>query len=227
VAKAVVSLSDARERAIQRLSDHFAADGFDLDEFERRVDLVHRAQAPAEIEKIIADLPALADEAVPASKALVPLQPTDEKQTVVAIMGGASRKGGWVHARRIRVVTVMGGAEIDLREVALPPGVTELKIFSFMGGAEVIVPPDLAVQMDGFSFMGGFEQMQRAPVAPEPDAPLLRISGMVMMGGVAVTTRLPGESERDARRREKAERKAQKLAGRSAQKQLEAPRDDE
>jgi len=226
VAKAIVSLSETRDRAIQRLSDYYAADGFELDEFERRVDLVHRAQVPAEIEKLLADLPSVADEPIPASRALVPAQSSSDKQTVVAIMGGASRRGGWVNARRIRVVTIMGGAEIDLREVALPAGVTELRIYALMGGAEVIVPPDLAVQMDGISLMGGFEQMHRSPASPDPGAPLLKITGMVMMGGVAVTTRLPGEGEREARKREKAERKAARLAAKSA-RQLEAPRDDD
>ena len=39
----------------------------------------------------------------------------------------------------------------------------------------------------------------------DPDRPVLRITGMVIMGGVSVETRLPGESSRDARKREKRE----------------------
>ena len=214
VSKAVVSVAAARERAIARLSDHYAADGFDVDEFERRVDLVHQAKTPAELEPILADLPAEVSAPIPAKRALAPIRPLEESQSVVAIIGGAVKRGGWLHARKVRVVTVLGGAEIDLRDVALPSGVTELRIFALMGGVEVIVPPDLTVHMDGGGLMGGFDQMHRTPASQAEDAPILKITGFVCMGGVSVSSRLPGEGRGDARRREKAERKAARLQAR-------------
>jgi hypothetical protein len=101
----------------------------------------------------------------------------------------------------------MGGAVLDFREARLPPGTTEVTVFALMGGAQIIVPPGLAVEMDGSAFMGGFEHMERAPAEADPERPVLRVSGFVLMGGVAVETRLPGEGERDARRRRRRERK--------------------
>ena len=41
--------------------------------------------------------------------------------------------------RRLRVVAIMGGVELDLREAELPPGVTEIRAFIFMGGLTVRV----------------------------------------------------------------------------------------
>ena len=58
----------------------------------------------------------------------------------------------------------------------------------------------------------------RFTIPPDPDAPLLRIHGLTMMGGVDITMRLPGESERGARRRQRhelrEERRAQRLLDR-------------
>ena len=43
---------------------------------------------------------------------------------------------------------------------------------------------------------------------PAADGPVVRISGLVCMGGVDVVERLPGESAREARKRLKTEKKA-------------------
>ena len=217
---AVVSVREARERAIARLSDAFAVDDLDLEEFERRIGLAHRAESLAELEPLLADLPAPA-----AVAALVPTSATTavtvrqagtgrRSQTMVNIMSGTVRRGRWSAPQTMRIISVMGGCQLDFREAELSPGETHLFVFSLMGGCEIIVPPGLAVDMDGISIMGGFEHLERAPLHRDPDAPYLRVSGVVVMGGVNVTTRLVGESERDARRREKAERKALRQADR-------------
>jgi hypothetical protein len=210
---AVVSLREARERAIARLSDAFAADDLDLEEFERRISLAHRAESPAALEPLLADLVAASPSAPPspASSTALTVRPAGtgrRHQTLVAILGGTTRRGRWSAPQHIRLVAVMGGAELDFREADLAPGETHVSIFSLMGGCEIIVPPGLSVDMDGIAIMGGFEHLERSSPQRDPDAPYLRVSGFVAMGGVQITTRLVGETERDARRREKGERKA-------------------
>ena len=219
-ASAVVSVREARERTISRLTDAFSVDDLELDEFERRINLAHRAESLKELEPLVADLPA-----APANTALVATKPTSavvvrqagtgrRSQTMVNIVSGTERKGRWSVPQSIRCINIMGGSHLDFREAELSPGETHLYVFCLMGGCEVIVPPGLAVDMDGISILGGFEHMERAPAQREADAPYLRITGFVAMGGVQVTTRLVGETERDARRREKAERKVLRDADR-------------
>ena len=48
---------ETRERVIARLSDHFAHDALDVDEFERRVTVAQTSDNPADIEALLADLP--------------------------------------------------------------------------------------------------------------------------------------------------------------------------
>ena len=88
-----------------------------------------------------------------------------------------------------------------------------------MGGINIVVPPGLAVQMHGSAIMGGFADVNRSPAYPDPDAPLLRIHGLTMMGGVNIEMRLPGESERGARRRYKRELKEERRAQRLLDRQ--------
>jgi hypothetical protein len=228
----LVALRDRREQVIAQLSDAFAKDTLDLEEFERRLTLAQRAESPAELDPLVEDL-----EPAPTqpTTALVPTRTAEvgrvrDQQTVVAILGGAIRKGTWIPARTLRVVTMMGGAELDFRDATFAPGVTEVHVFAVMGGVNVIVPPNLAVEMDGSAIMGGFDQADRAPVELDPERPLLRITGFAMMGGVHIETRLPGESEGDARRRRRLERKERRRALRGERRDqrrlLPEPRDD-
>lgn len=212
----MVALRDVRERAIQQLSDAFARDLLELDEFERRLTIAHRAEAPAELEPLTADLPAPAS-----ASALVPIARAPgavrDRQTLVAVMGGSQRSGRWTPPRKLRVLALMGGTTLDFREATLAPGVSEVYVVAMMGGAQIIVPPQLAVEMNGIAIMGGFEHTERAPTEPDPDRPLLRVHGLVCMGGVNIETRLPGETAGDARRRRRRERKALRSAAKLRQ----------
>jgi hypothetical protein len=87
-----------------------------------------------------------------------------------------------------------------------------------MGNLEIIVPPTLATDVDVSSFMASVEARHRAPAEPDPQRPLLRVTGSVLMGNVEVRTRLPGESQWGARRRERRERRAERKALRKAER---------
>jgi uncharacterized protein YfaQ (DUF2300 family) len=207
MANEVVSLRDERERTIAALSDFFAQGELDLGEFERRLTLAHRATSTAELAELLADAPEHKVEAVSAqaTHAVVKVSGVRPKQWVVAFLGGARRGGTWTCARKLRVVAMMGGVELDFRDARLGPGVTEVWIVAMMGGVQIVVPPGLAVDAEGFGLMGGFDAIDRTPSVPDPERPLLRIRGFALMGGVEVKTRLLG-GFRTARRLEREER---------------------
>jgi DUF1707 SHOCT-like domain len=213
------TLAEKREKTIQLLIDSFASDRLPVEDFEARLDLAHRAMDLSSLEKLTSDLPAVATPQPPAQAAPAPSRvpaprpasalPEEirEHQFMVAIMGGHERRGPWTPARKCTVLTLMGGAELDYREARLGPGVTEVQIFAMMGGVEIIVPPGVVVESEGFAFMGGFGHGPGRTDTTPPDAPILRVTGVAIMGGVDIHTRLSGESAGDARRRLRDERK--------------------
>lgn len=213
----LVALRRRRQQVIDRLTEDFARDLLDVDEFDDRVTLAHQASSLEALDAIVTDLVPLEKDAPPVTdsqalrihpqREIVPYD-RPERRWAVAVMGGVERKGSWRVPQRLKVVCVMGGAELDFRDVTLPPGETEVSVVCVMGGAEIIVPPDLAVECDGVAILGGFDHSDRAPARPDPDLPLLRIKGLAFMGGFSISTRLPGESARQARKREKRERHA-------------------
>ena len=197
--------TEARDRIITALSDAFARGALDVDEFERRVTVAHRSDVRADLEALTSDLPAATTSTAPAvpSRTMVPPSMVRASGLVVSIMGGSQRTGQWSVPRTLNVIALMGGSQLDLREARLPAGVVEVRILAVMGGVQILVPPNLAVEANGAAVMGGFAHVERAPAAPDPGAPLLRVTGLALMGGVHIEMRLPGESEREARRRRK------------------------
>lgn len=211
--KALVAVRDRREQIIEWLSDQFAKDALEMEEYERRIDLAHQATSAEALEQVVADLGMPAAAPVETTRAMVPrkvelpMVARPEQKRMFAILGGVDRKGTWIVPRDLRVTTVMGGISLDFREAVLPPGITRVHVTAIMGGVEIIVPPHVAVQCDGSAIMGGFEEVHRAPVTPDPETPTLMITGFAVMGGVQITTRLPGENSWQAWKRERRERR--------------------
>jgi hypothetical protein len=208
--QSLVALRDHREQVIRRLSEGYAQDVFDVDELERRLDLAHGAGSVAELDALVADLaPATA-----ASTALVVAGPTaiddpnrpDAKRLRV-IMSSVERRGRWSVPRALDLRVLWGNAELDFRDASLGPGITTIHVRVFMGNFEVILPPNLGIDVDVSSFAGSVTERHRVPPDADPSRPLLRIVGTVRFGNLEITTRLPGETARDAYRREKRERK--------------------
>jgi hypothetical protein len=208
-------LSQTRQMTVDALCEHFANDVMTVEEFEQRVEAAHRAQTVEDLKELLRDLPggnlpAVAGGAVASAPrtrpTTVPAARVPPHDTVVAIMGGATRKGRWTPARTSLVLSIMGGTQLDFREALLGPGVTEVKAFAMMGGVEIVVPPGIHVESRGIGIMGGFDHLTEYHES-DLDAPTLRITGLAMMGGVEITVRNPGESARDARRRRRLEHK--------------------
>jgi hypothetical protein len=177
-------IEQVRERVVEALSEHFARDHLSLDELETRMARVYAATTPADVDALVADLPALA---VGAPVIVTPdaYAPTPKlKERLVAIMSGVVRRGLWKIPRRLRVVAIMGGVELDLRQAELPPGVTEITAFVLMGGLEIRVAPGVRLETDGVAIMGGFEDRVHDPGIAPADAPVVRVTGIAIMGGV-------------------------------------------
>jgi len=207
--ESLVALRDRREQVISRLSDGYARDLYDVDELERRLDLAHGARSVAELDALIVDLGEPA-----ASTALVPAGPTAIEDPARAdttklrvIMSSVERRGRWTVPRELDLRVLWGHAELDFRDASLGPGVTTIHVRVFMGNFELVLPPNLAIEVAVSSFAGSVTERHRVPPDVDPARPQIRVVGTVRFGNLEIMTRLPGETERDALRREKRERK--------------------
>jgi len=184
------SLDAARERAVERLSIHYARDQLTLEELESKLEQAYAARTPEALDSVLVGLPALAVATAPSTSVSTTKRP--RRRNFVAVMSGVVRRGAWVVPTRMNAVAFMGGIELDLREAVLDPGVTEIDVLAVMGGVVVTVPPNVRLESDGFAFMGGFEDQLKQPASGDPNAPVVRLTGFAFMGGVEARVLEPG-----------------------------------
>ncbi|QGV80430.1 DUF1707 SHOCT-like domain-containing protein [Streptomyces ficellus] len=178
--------SDAdRERIAERLREAVAEGRLDMTEFEERLDLAYKARTQGELVPLVRDLPepaaapAAGDPAWPARVG----RPATSKGAF-AFWSGFGRRGRWSVARNFTAGVLQGGGDIDLREADFEDREIVIRCFAVMGGIQVVVPPELHVEVSGFGFMGGFDD--RGAGEGTPGSPRVRITGFALMGGVDV-----------------------------------------
>ena len=134
---------------------------------------------------------------------VIPAEAVRERAGLLAVMSGMVRKGPWELPRNFRVATVMGSAEIDLREAVLAEGDSTIEIFCLFGSVEIVVPSGVEVVVDGDAFAGEFSYTPdpSVAVAPAGGAPRIVIHGSAYFGAVECEARLAGESDGQAKKR--------------------------
>jgi len=134
-------------------------------------------------------------------------------ETVSAWFSAATRRGEWVPPEELRVRACFGAVQLDFRHALFAPGVTTVDALALFGAVEILVPPDLEVELAASAVLGSVEQRDHGAgrvkrfiadqirrVAgvperpervfdPEEEAPLLRIEGRAIFGAIIVRVR--------------------------------------
>ena len=176
--------SDAeREATVVRLREAAGEGRLTVEELATRIDAAYAATTHAELEPLTADLPAVA----PASS--VTVEPgTHGTSLILGILGGGDRRGRWRVAERVKVINVLGGADLDLREATLAGPEVHITVISLLGGSDIVVPEGVHVELSSFAFLGGDELKLEGP-EPPPGAPVVHVHTVSILGGTDVKTR--------------------------------------
>jgi hypothetical protein len=188
-------ISDADRHRVAEILREAAGDGrIDLSELDERLEATWAARTYADLAPITRDLPvghpapgstgavpSSVSSSVPSSASAVPAE------RHVAIMSGLDRKGVWTVPPELRILCVLGGAHLDLREATFSAREVVITINAFMGGAEIVVGPHTDVVLEGTAIMGGYAGPDRRHAEIGPDSPRVRVRGVAFWGGVSVT----------------------------------------
>lgn len=186
-------ISDAdRDRVADVLSHALAEGRLTAEEHSERLDAIYAAKIHAEIAPIVSDLPggtaALATGggqlALPGSTGAITTR--GKRSRMLALVGGVRRRGAWPVPQRMHATTVLGGVDLDLRTAILPPGEISFHAICVLGGVEIIVPPEMRVIDDSWAIMGGIEVPPDSPESASQNAPVLRITGIAILGGISI-----------------------------------------
>lgn len=119
-------------------------------------------------------------------KRAVPSQGDAESDEVglVAVFDGVQLASRATAFRGGSMLAWYGGVDADLREATLAPE-AQLSVTALFGGVSLRVPADWRIESSVRSVAGGFDVSGSDP--DDPNAPVLRIDGTALFGGVAVS----------------------------------------
>ncbi len=204
-----------REPVIRVLSEAFATDRLSMEELEARLAAVYAASSRHQLAQLLEDPahPGTSLEQAVGGARIAHGFSVPDRAVGLAFMGGYVRDAGWVLPRHFRAVALMGGVQLDLRDARIAPGVSEIEVFTMWGGVEINVPDGVRVEAVGMAIMGGFSVTGGNTGLDDPNAPVIRVSGLAVMAGVDVNRKDKGRKHR--KRLQQALKRAEAIRSRS------------
>ena len=183
-----VPINDSDRERAGELLQHACGDGrLTLEEFTVRVGAVWAAESRAELEKATNGL---------AAAPLVGTRQSVEK--IICVFSENKRHGRWRMPGSVKVTTVFGATELDLREVQTDADVVEIRGRCVFGSVKVIVPEGVEVDVLGSTVFGS-RKLRLAPVPRLAGTPLVRVHINTYFGEVDVRSRGPNSGSALAR----------------------------
>jgi DUF1707 SHOCT-like domain/Cell wall-active antibiotics response LiaF, C-terminal len=176
--------SDADRELVMTLLTEAAADGrLTLAEHAERSERALSARTLGELTRLTADL-------AQSSGQPIKLYP---RRLVTAAFARERREGRWVVPETMPVTAFFGSVVLDLRDAVFQSQRTTIYATAVAGQIRLIVPPGVAVSMDGRSLLGVRSVRDRGAAGREPAGPgavVLDVRTLTFGGAVkAVTVR--------------------------------------
>lgn len=164
-----------RESANRELAQIAASGGMTLGEYAERASAIGEATTAEDIKAVVGGLP---DEAAGPP-------PARHSRWIVAVFGGTRQRGRWRLSNRLWLLAALGGARLDLAAAQVDAPESVITAVVVLGGAVLLVPQGVPVQLSGFSLFGGKADRRAAGPALQ-GSPLVRVRAFTFFGGVAV-----------------------------------------
>ena len=173
-----------RDVVVQRVQDAFAEGRLDDAEFDERSRAALTARTHADLDALLADLPA-----APSAPGPAPALPGPGR-FAVALKSSVRRAGRWRVPERYTTVVYKGGGWLDLRAAELSGPVTTFLAVAYKSRVTILVPPNVRVEMTGLGVSQDAHDEDRGYRLPA-DAPVIHVRGVAYKGTVEIATRPP------------------------------------
>lgn len=179
-----------RDQVADILAEALSTGQLSHEEYSERLDRLYQAKTVGELDVLTEDLQVERQRPAAGPVSYVPSTST-EPDNIVAVFGGADRRGRWRVRRRTKALAVFGGVRFDMTDAEFEAKEVEITINAIFGGAEIIVPEGAEVRCQGVGIFGGFDVHNSPNV--DPSAPVIVIKGMALFGGVSGRVRRHGD----------------------------------
>ncbi len=167
-----------RDKVVDQLKFNLEKNHLEIDEFEQLVKIALSTQSKSELLSLTNDLPTKDETEIKNQE--LELEVYRDKDSLISILSDLKRKGNWVSPKQLRVVTVLGAAEIDFREVSFDSDFTYISLDCWFGEVNIIVPPGVNVVSNVKNIVADIDNRSQRRI--NPDSPTIVIEGKVIFG---------------------------------------------
>jgi hypothetical protein len=150
-----------------------------LNDYEDRLTKAYAATTYQELDELREDLP----DAPISPRRGGKINPAPST-LLLAMLSGFERRGRWNVPKKLTTFTFCGSGVLDLRYADFTSTEVEIRAMSIMGGQNILLPPEVNVEIDGHGVMGGFDREILGNGTP--GAPKVKIRGFSLWGGVSI-----------------------------------------
>ncbi|MCW2901804.1 MAG: hypothetical protein JWO67_4069 [Streptosporangiaceae bacterium] len=171
---------DDRDQVVEQLRVAAGDGRLTAEELDERLETALKARTYGELEMLLLDLPAIAGAApapAPVAKELVQLQTRN---------GNLHRAGPWAVPRRLEVEVRSGNVVVDFTQAIVTQRALDLTVSVSRGNLKLIVPPEVAVDVDSVAIHSGNVRQRQRRDPGTPVKLLVTVSGNVRSGNVIV-----------------------------------------
>jgi hypothetical protein len=186
-----IRLEERKNKVIEELSVQFSQNELPMEEYERLVEYINKAETEREvaiIEKISRENSIYAgrtndhQEERPAGPRHTV---TDDDKTSLALLSTRHLSGDFFTGKSHALITVLGDQKIEIADGDLPNGRTELSVISLLGDTKISVPPNVRVKINVVPILGD-THVDRNDKPFTEYGPELVISGVAILSSIKV-----------------------------------------
>lgn len=175
--------ADTDRMEIAQLLAYAAEQGrLPLKDYEDRLTKAYAATTYEELDRLRADLPG-----TPVSPRRGGKPNPAPSTLLLALMSGFERRGRWNVPKKLTAFTLWGSGVLDLRYADFTSTEVDIHVISIMGVQNILLPPEVNVEIEGHGVMGGFDHDVLGHGSP--GAPTVKIRGFSLWGGVGIKRR--------------------------------------
>jgi uncharacterized protein DUF1707 len=197
-----------RDATVERLRDAAGEGRLTLEEFSDRMEQATGARTRADLDRLVTDLPAVTTGG--GTGTVVAPGSSGALTWHISPIGGLSVSGPWRMGRHVVVISVIGGADLDLSQAELAARDVTLTKISVIGGVHARIPHGIRVDASGLSLLGG-TAVEGAP-DPGPGAPTIHIRAFSVIGGIRIRRGSSGRRSRADRQLDQQARRDDRQA---------------
>ncbi|MBN2050738.1 MAG: DUF1707 and DUF2154 domain-containing protein [Spirochaetales bacterium] len=172
-----------RDRIIRRLETAYAENKFDLEEYEKRLDLAYRAEFIEDLEILVHDFP---PQQQPGRIDLPDENSEGDGDTKIAVLGDKHLTAEDFKDKRLQILSIVGDVNIDIRGFRHVVEPIHIKVHSFLGDTRVIIPRGMKVKNRFKSLIGDYELVRNESPEGSPEGSLEEQRGICVLEGFSV-----------------------------------------